>query len=429
MTTPLIRYDDALMREEDIGKGGVRTQDIQKMGPRLKSAKNKILHDWKNEAQGWLGCPDDRVLVKRIQTLVNMKKGFETLLVIGIGGSDLGARAAYQALRLKAKGMKLEFLGANTDPDEIEDTLSRLNLKKTLVNVISKSGDTIEPMVTFLVVRERLQKVLGKRFAKHIVATTDESKGSLLELSQKEGYAILPVPQNIGGRFSVLSAVGLFPLACAGISMAKLLGGAATVRDAFLKEEPHENDAARYAAFHCLLDVAQHRRIHVLMPYSSRLESFGRWYRQLWAESLGKTTQIGPTPIAALGATDQHSQIQLYVEGPEDKIVTFLEVERFDTSLKVPTSVKLLPALGYTSGISFERIIHAERRATARALEEAGRPSGTLLLSKITSESVGALFLFFEIAVAVAGELYGINAYNQPGVESGKRAMREILGE
>lgn len=432
MPRTLIRYDASNMMHKSVGRHGATPQQIQANQSALKRAKATLLKDWKQGTQGWLGCPEDSQLLTEIHRIVQEKKHFTTCLVIGIGGSDLGARAAYQALKHTGKGMTLEFAGGNTDPDELEEILSRLDLSKTVVNIISKSGDTVEPMSTFFVVRELLKKKFGKSFSHHIVATTDADCGSLRALADREGYDTLPIPKNIGGRFSVLTAVGLFPLACAGIDIKKILQGAASVRDEFRRKK--DDIASQHALHQYLADQERRQHIHVLMPYSSRIEQFGRWYRQIWAESLGKktnldgdTVNVGPTPVAALGVTDQHSQIQLYVEGPNDKTVTFIEVEKFDSSLSVPTGAKDIKPLAYLSKIPFSRIIHAERKGTAEALRLANRPNGTLSIPGINPETVGALFMFFQIATGICGELYGINTYNQPGVEEGKRVASTLL--
>lgn len=388
-------------------------------------AHGRILREWHSGSQGWMSCPDDLETVKQVSDLARSKRKFRTCLVLGIGGSDLGTRAAWHALKNGGKGeFRLEFLGGNTDPDEIAWTLKGLDLKRTLINIISKSGDTLEPMTAFFVVREALIRAVGRNaFANQIVATTDEESGSLRRLANKEGYATLSVPPNVGGRFSVLTPVGLFPLACAGADLGALLAGARSVRDMFLS--PGSNPIVEYTtAQHAAYKKGQ--RIQVLMLYSERLRVFGAWYRQLVAESLGKQGK-GPTPIAALGATDQHSQLQLYMDGPKDKTVTFIEVERFASDLRVPASAKLVSNLSHLSGVRFDRIIHAERSATAQALKDAGRPNGTITIPDVSERSLGALFQFFMISTAMQGHLLGVNPYDQPGVESGKSLMRQFI--
>ncbi len=435
MPTPLLRYEATNMFAANVAHG-ITTNDFSSLAKKLTHARTQLLDDLNKQRQTWLACPDDKRLVKQVIELRDKKNRFKTCLVIGIGGSDLGARAAWQALKPLLHGMQLEFLGGNTDPDEIANKLARLDLKTTLINLISKSGDTLEPMSTFLIVREALIKLVGRaRHADHIVATTDETDGALHALALKEGYATLPIPKTIGGRFSVLTAVGLFPLACAGVDLKLLLTGARWMRDKFVSQPITTNAPSVFAGLHYLGYTRRGLSIHVLMPYAENLKEFGHWYRQLWAESLGKKLNrdgdrvfVGPTPIAALGATDQHSQLQLYTEGPVDKIVTFIEVQRFRSKLCVPASTRSFSPLAYLAKVRLETILHAERQATAEALRLTGRPNGTLLIPNVNPMTLGALFMFFEIAVAIVGELYNIDAYNQPGVESSKHAMYSSLG-
>lgn len=433
-----LTYDYRNMLRPAVGLHGAEEGFLTKHAGRLAEAKREVVTEWKSGKQGWLGCPDDKILVERINKLAARKSAFDTCLVLGIGGSDLGARAAYQALKHTAeKGMKLVFAGGNTDPDELHETLADLDWEKTLINVISKSGDTVEPMSAFLIAREKLIKAVGqKKHAAHIVATTDKERGALRKLAKRFGYDTLPVPDNIGGRFSVLTAVGLFPLACAGIDIKAMLKGAAQARATFTKGKQATDDASIFALQQFLADTERRQNIHVLMPYSARLREMGQWYRQIWAESLGKKTDLagdivhaGPTPIAALGATDQHSQIQLYNEGPNNKTVTFIKVAKFDKGLKIPDSAKLLSGLKYLAGTKLQRIIQAELAGTAESLRVNKRPNGTLTVPETSPEAAGALFMFFEIATAMAGHLYRINPYDQPGVEEGKIIARRLLGD
>jgi len=311
--------------------------------------------------------------------------------------------------------------------------LSSVDWKRTAVNIISKSGDTVEPMSAFFVARERLRKASGKKFAEQIIATTDAEQGTLVALAKKEGYARLIVPGNVGGRFSVLSDVGLFPAAWAGVPIAKLLAGAAHQANEFRRKAVEEQTAAPYAALHAS-QYRDGRSVFVLMPYAARLQSFAFWYRQLIAESLGKrlnreggVVNVGPTPIAALGATDQHSQLQLYMEGPEDKVVTFVEVEAFAANLRVPKPPIASESFRGLAGRSFQELIHAERRFTAEALASVDRPTGTIFLGRLDAEHLGALFQMFMQATAYLGELLNVDAYDQPGVEEGKRRFRAWL--
>jgi len=403
---------------------------------RLKKAHAAITDQRKRGLIGWMDLPFDAAMGQRVQKMVAATKKFDTLLVLGIGGSDLGARAILQALSVasgKSKATRrVLFAGANTDPDELESIFKTLDWKKTLVNIISKSGDTVEPMSAFLIARERLKKAVGAKFASQIIATTDAQSGTLRAWSEREGYRLLVVPGNVGGRFSVFSDVGLFPAAWDGVPIHELLAGAADQVRSFEKEPPEMQISGQYAALHNEWFSRYRSTIFILMPYVSRLGLFGRWYRQLIAESLGKArnrrgvlVETGATPIAALGATDQHSQIQLYMEGPRDKVMTFVEVESFSSGLKVGKLPGPSEALSRLEGVSLEELIHAERRATAGALTSQRRPNGTIVLPTLDAYHLGALMQLFMIATAYLGEFMDVNAYDQPGVEEGKRRFRE----
>ncbi len=431
-----IDYDFTNMTASRAVSAEERVQEMSRLPGELHAVRQKLEHQFKTGKIGFMTIPErieEIGAVKEMAKSVSAK--FRTLVVIGIGGSDLGARALLGALKPAGKGMDVRFIGANTDPEEIAALLRDVDLKRTALNIISKSGDTIEPMSAFLLLRDRLIKAVGaKRHALHVIATTDEKGGTLRQIANREGYRTLPVPSDIGGRFSALTPVGLFPAACAGIDIGKLISGARDVRDDFFVCEAEKNCPLMFAG----LQVTAYRHGHavtVLMPYAEALRQFAFWFRQLWAESLGKkadrggrTVHAGFTPVAALGATDQHSQIQLYNEGPADKTVTFIEVEKFRDDLIVPKPYPDIEGVAYMAGLKFSEIIHAERQATAIALTNNVVPNGTISIPSISGESVGGLMMFFMLATAVAAELLDVNAYDQPGVEAGKQAMSALLG-
>lgn len=419
-----------------IGSGGMPDAELGALRGRLAAVRETLLDGWK-AAPGFFGIPERHDDLRAVKEAAKAAaKSCRTLVVIGIGGSDLGARAILRALKPAGKGMDVRFIGANTDPEEIAALLATVDLKKAMLNVISKSGDTIEPMSAFLLLRDRLIKAVGK--AKHrarVVATTDAKKGTLRAIADREKYATLPVPADIGGRFSALTTVGLFPAACAGVPFMDLVAGMKEVRDGFTSSFAGAEGPLLFAGLHHEAYARRDRRVTVLMPYADGLREFGLWFRQLWAESLGKRrdragmdVRHGFTPVAALGATDQHSQVQLYNEGPADKVVTFIEVDRFRKDFSVPNPYKDIEGVAYMAGRPFSEIIHAERKATALALKKSGMPSGTLHVPSLTPESVGALMGFFMIATAATAELLDVDAYDQPGVEEGKRAMYALLG-
>lgn len=432
-----ISYDQRNMLAERVGAAGIAPATLRTTDAKMKRVAHILRTAHADRSLGFMTIPERKGEIAQVMRMAkDVRRQFRTLVVVGIGGSDLGARALLHALKKDGKGMDVRFIGANTDPDEIAALLADIDLKTTAINIISKSGDTIEPMSTFLVLRDRLVKTVGKeRHARHVIATTDREKGTLRGIADREGYRTLPVPDDIGGRFSALTPVGLFPAACAGISVKKLIEGATgTLRHALIAPV-RTNGPMRFAGLHHDGYMKREKYLTVLMPYSSELKEFGAWFRQLWAESLGKkmsrkgkVVHHGLTPIAALGATDQHSQLQLYNEGPNDKMFTFIEVREFSHDMTVPNPYPKDEGTAYMKGIRFSEIIHAERLATAHALAENGRPNGTLTIPKVDAHSVGALMMFFMVATAAMGELLDIDAYDQPGVEDGKKAMYSLLG-
>jgi glucose-6-phosphate isomerase len=308
-------------------------------------------------------------------------------------------------------------------------------IKKTIVNVISKSGETAETASQFILFRDLLQQKLGKKYKEHILATTDPKGGTLREICNDEGYRTLEVPEGVGGRFSVLSAVGLFSAAMCGIDIDALMQGAADMDKRLKDPDLFKNPAAMIAAIHYALDK-KGKHISVMMPYATSLYYLADWYRQLWAESLGKQDGLkkknvftGQTPVKALGTTDQHSQVQLYREGPNDKIITFLEVERFGNKLAIPGSMKQVETLAYLAGSNFQTLINAEKLGTEYALLESERPTTTVMFPTISAETVGQFLYLYEVAVSYMGGLYEINTYDQPAVQLGKDATYALMGK
>ena len=366
------------------------------------------------------------------------------LVVLGIGGSALGSiavqaalnPATYNLLSAKRGGPRL-FVLDNVDPALVGEVLRLLGrrLKTTLVNVISKGGEAAETLGQFMIFRELLRKRLGDGFASRIVATTDAERGTLHEVAERDGYAMLPVPADVGGRFSVLSPVGLFPAAMCGIDIDAMLAGAASMRNRTDNTDMGKNPAAVLAAIKYLALAAKGKPMHVMMPYSNRLYMLADWYRQLWAESLGKRTDrdgaevfTGPTPIRALGATDQHSQVQLYREGPNDKLVVFLEVEKHPREVRVPDVFADVEGLSYLRKARLSKLLNTEKRATEYALADSNRPSVTIRFDRITPISVGEFFYLYEFTTSLMGELLNINAYDQPAVELGRQATFALMG-
>jgi glucose-6-phosphate isomerase len=364
---------------------------------------------------------------------------FNDVVVLGIGGSALGLTALKTALRppywnmlpprLRGGAPRLWVMD-NVDPDEFYAMTELIDPHRTLFNVISKSGETAETMSQFLVALELVQECVGKKWRKHFVITTDAHRGILRPMADAEGIESFIVPEGVGGRFSVLSPVGLFPAALIGIDVKGLLAGAAAA-DKFCSSTAF---AANLAAQGAAVQIGLYRKgkvMTVMMPYSAALKDVADWFRQLWAESLGKARldgkQVGQTPIKALGVTDQHSQVQLYREGPNDKVFTILSVEDFGREVPLPSAPGNLRSLDYLASHTMAQLLKAEESATVWSLGLSMRPTTQICLPRVTPQAVGGLLQMLMVQTSVAGEMLGVNTYNQPGVEAGKEATRALM--
>lgn len=432
----LVEYDYSQLLDAAVGAAGVPERELPEIFEAAERVRQRLLEVVVGDRSGFFRIPSmSSELREALRLAVDLRREFRRLIVVGIGGSDLGTRAVLRALG-PSKGMAISFIGANTDPEEIAELLKNVDWRHTAINVISKSGDTMEPLATFLLLRQRLIKSVGrKQHVRHVVISTDAERGALRQVVRQEGYRSLATPSDVGGRFSALTPTGLFPLACAGLPVRRLLVGAAAVLSDLRELPAAEQPALLLAAFHHHAYVRRGCVMSVLMPYAEALRGLGDWYRQLWAESLGKrvdrsgrVTHQGLTPIVALGATDQHSQTQLYNEGPNDKLTTFVAVRRFRDDFTVPKSYADIDGLSYLGGHRFSKLIDVERQATAWALTSAGRPNGTLHLRAVDPESVGAFMFTWQVATVALAELMNVDAYDQPGVEAGKLAMFALLG-
>lgn len=368
----------------------------------------------------------------------------DALVVVGIGGSALGAAALRDALLHPAwneldatarSGFPRLHVLDNPDPDTVAALMDRLDLERTAFNVVSKSGATVETAANFLVAWQRLLDAFGTEGARRRVLATTGGSGPLRELASELSLPSLPVPDDVGGRFSVLSPVGLFPAAAAGIDVDAVLDGAAGIVRRCASPDPTRNPAGMLATLLHAADAEAGARIHVLMPYADRLKSLAAWFQQLWAESLGKAenragerVETGPTPLPALGAPDQHAQLQLFMEGPRDKVVVFLGRAAPEREVSVPRLFPDEPAFSCLGGSTLSGLLDRQRRATAEALRREGRPSMTIMVDRIDARSVGGLVMLFQIAAAYAGALYGVDPLNQPGVELGKTLAAGLMG-
>jgi glucose-6-phosphate isomerase len=378
---------------------------------------------------GWIEVPEDQATRQAVQAYREAHRWVRELVVLGIGGSALGAEALDAAL---GKGeVRLHFVD-NVEPAPVLELLRTLDPAVTLVNVISKSGSTAETMAAFLVFRRWLEERLGTAWKEHVVVTTDPQKGVLRPYAQAEGLTAFEVPPSVGGRYSVTCPVGLLPLAFAGVDLDALHRGARRANQE-AQRPLRENPPAQTALIQHLFARRGHN-ISVLMPYSSRLRYLPDWFVQLHDESLGKAkgrrggeVYAGTTALRAVGTTDQHAQVQLFREGPFDKLIAFVRLEEVDEDLEIP-GVKGLEELSYLFGRRFFELLTAEAKATAHALAKARRPNYTILLDRLDAEHLGWLLQHLMWQTAFLGELWEINAFDQPGVELGKEYTYALMG-
>jgi glucose-6-phosphate isomerase len=394
-------------------------------------------------ALGFLALPGDVALARQVAEAATALAGrCDDVVVLGIGGSSLGAVALRTALRpwgwnlldaSRRGGFPRLHVLDTPDPRALAALLDLVDLRRTVFLVISKSGGTAETLAQFLVVRERLEHVHGLRVVDHVVFVTDPEVGPLRAIARRDGVRALDVPANVGGRFSVLSPVGMLPAALLGIDTGALLQGAAAMAERCTGGTLATNPALAWATAQWCADATRARRIHVLMPYADALRDVAPWFVQLWAESLGKIrpdgTSVGPTPVPAVGPTDQHAQVQLFMEGPADKTVTFLAVNEPDGDRPIPDLHGEFAEMAYLGGKGLWQLVEAERRATAAALAARGHPSATMTLDRVDAWHVGGLLMWLQCATVYAGALYGIQPLDQPGVELGKRYTGALLGK
>ncbi|MGI9627603.1 MAG: glucose-6-phosphate isomerase [Longimicrobiales bacterium] len=445
MTLPAIDYTNML--DGAVPDGGIDPARLDgDLADRFRVAHADVEGRRASGEIGFFDLPEDEALLAATREAADtFGQWFETVVVLGIGGSALGTTTLRESL-LKGGWNELDdetrdhypklYVLDNPDPATVLGLLDRLDLARTLFNVVSKSGSTAETMAQFLVVWGRLEEALGPdKVHGHFLFTTSPTSGALRDLAIEKGIPTLPVPENVGGRFSVLSPVGLLPAAVAGVDVEALLRGAADMEARCRSSELKENPAGILATLLHAADSELELGIHVLMPYADRLKSFALWFQQLWAESLGKAVdrtgakaEVGPTPLPAVGATDQHSQVQLFMEGPRDKVVLFIATQGSGDQVTVPQPFPDTDSLTYLSGKTLGQLLDAERRATAEALRRRGRLNLTIETGAVDASTLGALFMLFQISTVYAGALYGVDPLDQPGVELGKVLTYGLMG-
>jgi len=428
---------------------GISVEEIESYAKKVSEIHALLTEKRKGGHLPFYELPYRKEEVKKIKSLAaevkkEMGERLENMVVIGIGGSSLGGIALTKALAhpfynflsdTERKNPKL-FFAENIDPDEIKGLLDILDPERTLVNIVSKSGDTAEPMANFLLFQKYMGEAIGEdNLKKQMIATTDAKKGTMRGIAKELGIRTLTIPEGVGGRFSVLSSVGLFPACMVGIDIESLLEGAAFMDKLSKREDMFQNPAYMNAIIHYHLHTRRGVNMAVMMPYSSQLAEVSVWYRQLLAESLGKKYSLsgeivyaGQTPIKAVGAIDQHSQIQLYREGPFDKIITILGVDTFKNFLNIPSMYDSFEGTSYLGGHTLNELFNAEKQATVLALVKSGRPTIEINLPEVNPYTIGQLFYFYEVQTVFAGYLYDVNSLDQPGVEAGKQYAYGMLG-
>jgi len=423
-----VTFDYTNLREVE---GGLNDGDIDGARPRLEEAVGQLLGD----PPGFMRLSKTREYARVSVSVAEEIRGSGATDFVhaGIGGSALGPMALHRALNHPyynalsgRRGPRIHF-AENTDPGTLSAILDIAEPGGTWINAVTKSGSTAETMANFLVLRGYLVDALGSfGYQGRTIVTTDPEKGFLREISEREDLRVLPIPADVGGRFSVLTPVGLLPAAVTGLDVEALLTGAAQCVDE-VEAQGAGHPAVVGAAMHYLMDTGRGRNVRVMMPYVDSLERLAAWFVQLWAESLGKEGK-GSTPHGAVGTTDQHSQVQLYMGGPQDKVIELVEVEEHPRDLTIPEAYEDLEGVGYLGGHTMAELLNVECDATRRALTEAGRPNSTIKLGAVNEENLGYLLQALEVQTAISGTLYGVNAFDQPGVEAGKEITYKRMG-
>lgn len=448
-----IKVDITRAKSSAVGKEhGITPAELREIEPRVLAAHKILRSERRNAVYGFYDLYKNKAAFKAVKnTAAHFAKfNYENFVVLGIGGSALGITALHTALRpayhnmmtaAERKGLPRLFVMDNIDPDTFSAMMRLCPPEKTLYNVISKSGGTAETISQLMIVVNALETALGEKAVKdHLVVTTspkgkDAPKSLLHPVADAYTLASFEIPLNVGGRFSVFSPVGMFPAAMLGMDLDAMVAGCAAMDKQCSKGALMENPAYLRAAVQYLMDTKKGKCMSVMMPYADGLRDVADWYRQLWAESLGKRMSLddeavyaGQTPIKALGATDQHSQVQLYREGPNDKIFNILEVGRFATSLRIPDVLQQVEGLEYLRGATMNKLMAAELRGTLDALKKSGRPAIRIVLPQLNGYTLAQVLYMLEVETAMAGRLYNVNTFDQPGVEEGKQIARKLMG-
>ena len=440
-----IELDLSFAKPEAAGEHGVGVQEITGRQERAEEIHADLSEKRRSGALPFYNLPYEEQMAAEMRQFADDIAGkFENYVHVGIGGSSLGPKAVhsalhhpqYNALPAEKRGNRPRmFFLENVDPDSVNAVFDIIDVSKTLFNVVTKSGSTAETAAIFLVVCGALQEALGERWRENIVFTTDPENGDLRKLAKSEQILAFSINPGVGGRFSVFTPVGLLPAAISGLDISELLAGAAAMDERCKTADLEANPAYAFAAHQYLANVNHGKSIAIMFPYADALYDAADWFCQLWGESLGKekaldggTVNVGQTPVKALGAVDQHSQVQLYIEGPNDKFFTFLRVENFKNAVTIPPLFSDYKSYGYLGDKSLQMLLNAEQEATAEALAAHHRPGMTITFPRVSAHTLGQFFYLLEVATAFSGGLYNIDPFDQPGVEHGKILTYRKMG-
>ncbi len=472
-----IQVDIARARSAAVGEDhGITPGELKAIEPRVEAAHRILSKEREDGVYGFYDLYKDGAAFEAVGEAAAHfgSMSYDNLVILGIGGSALGTRALVTALkppfynmmtRRARGGTPRIFVMDNIDPVTFHQMVRLCPPKKTLYTVISKSGGTAETMSQLMIVVAFIEKKLGEGAMKdHMVVTTnpplsvtsyqlsangqrttdnangrdpteDAQPNPLHPVAEAYGLTEFAVPLNVGGRFSVFSPVGMFPAAMLGMDLEAMRAGCRAMDARCSKSDLAENPAYLRASVQYLADTEKGKGLSVMMPYSDALRDVADWYRQLWAESLGKRFRldgeevfVGQTPIKALGATDQHSQVQLYREGPNDKLINIIEVRRFDKTVRIPQSLSNIKEPAYLRGKTMNKLMAAELRGTMDALKASQRPVSRIVLPRVNAYVVAQLLYMLEVETAMAGRLYNVQTFDQPGVDEGKRIACRLMG-
>lgn len=426
----------------DINFSNIDQKEINKQAEEVEKIHKELRQNVyaENEFLGWITLPStyDNEEFERIKKCAKkIQKNSEVFVVIGIGGSYLGARAVIESLtktfsnllpKEQRKFPQILYVGNNMSESYLTDLIELIGNRDLSINVISKSGTTTEPAIAFRFFREYMENKYGvKEARKRIYVTTDKEKGALKTLATKEGYETFIIPNNVGGRYSVLTAVGLLPIAVANINIDKLMEGAKFAQDKYNDANLKYNDCYKYAVLRNIL-YEQEKNIEILVTYEPKLHYFVEWWKQLFGESEGKN-QKGIYPSGAEFTTDLHSLGQYIQEGRRNLFETVLDIENIESNIEIHLDEDNLDELNYLEGKTINYVNKKALQATVDAHVEGGVPNILIKLEMLNEETIGHLIYFFELACAVSGKLLGVNPFNQPGVEKYKKNMFKLLGK